>query len=94
MISKKDLENLAELARIELKENEEKKLLRDLESILKHFDELKEVDTEKVKPMIGGTNLENVFRSDESLNCLSSDGATKQFPEEARGFLKVPPVFE
>ncbi|MDI6821192.1 MAG: Asp-tRNA(Asn)/Glu-tRNA(Gln) amidotransferase subunit GatC [Patescibacteria group bacterium] len=94
MISKKDLENLAELARIELKESEEKKLLKDLESILKHFDELKEANTKKVKPMTGGTFLENIFRSDESLSRLDPDGAIKQFPEKTRGFLKVPPVFE
>ncbi|MBI5732484.1 Asp-tRNA(Asn)/Glu-tRNA(Gln) amidotransferase subunit GatC [Candidatus Jorgensenbacteria bacterium] len=94
MITKKDLENLAELARIELKKNEEEKLLADLEKILKHFEELKEVNTSSVKPMTGGTFLSNVLRDDASDNRVSNEKAIESFPNKEKGLLRVPPVFE
>ena len=66
LINKKTLEYLAELGRIDLDERSEDKLLRDLQSILEYFDELKEVDTENIEPMAGGTIGKNVFREDDS----------------------------
>ena len=94
MLSKKDLEHLAELARIELKKSEEEKLLRDLEKILAHFEELKGLDTKDVEPMSGGTFLVNEFRDEGKATCLARGLATDQFPEKESGFLKIPPVFE
>lgn len=95
MISRKDLEHLSELSRIDISEKEEEKLLGDLEKILAHFEELKEVETANVKPMSGGTFVENVFREDESVeNQFSGGRAVAQFPEKEKGFLRIPPVFE
>jgi len=95
MLSKKDLEHLAALARLELKKEEEGKLLKDLEKILGHFEELKELDTEEVEPMAGGTFSKNVFRADDSDSArLPAEKAVSQFPEKESGFLKIPPVFE
>ncbi len=77
---------------MELSEKEEKSLLKDLEKILSYFEELKEVDTESVAPMSGGTFSENVFRKSDS--SLPKERAIQSFPETEKGFLKVPPVFE
>jgi aspartyl-tRNA(Asn)/glutamyl-tRNA(Gln) amidotransferase subunit C len=48
---KKTLEYLAELSRIELEKESEEKLLKDFQKILAYFEELKEVDTEKIDPV-------------------------------------------
>lgn len=93
MISEQDIHNLAELARIKISKEEEKKLGMDLEKILAHFEELKEVDTTTVEPMTGGTSNENIFRLDDGER-IPSEKALKSFPETAGGLLKVPPVFE
>jgi aspartyl-tRNA(Asn)/glutamyl-tRNA(Gln) amidotransferase subunit C len=93
-IGKKELKHLADLARLELHEQEEEKLLKDLEKILRHFEELKDVKTDGVEPLAGGTNLKNSFREDESGAPLPGDKAVEAFPETEGGFLKVPPVFE
>jgi Asp-tRNA(Asn)/Glu-tRNA(Gln) amidotransferase C subunit len=50
-INKKTLEYLAELSRIELNKKNEDKLLKDLQKILEHFEELKEVDTGNIDPV-------------------------------------------
>ncbi len=97
-INKKELEHLARLARIEIGQGEEEKLLKDLGNILDHFKELQALDTADVAPMTGGTDLANVFRPD-----AADDGGRENtnrgagvdaFPESKDGYLKVPPVFE
>lgn len=94
MLDKKNLQKLAELSRMDIKPAEEEKLLKDLDNILGHFEELKTVSTEGVPPMTGGTEMRNVYREDEGGNGLSGEEAKKEFPEGEKGYLKVPPVFE
>lgn len=93
-INKKTLDHLAKLARIELEKKEEEKLLKDLEKILAHFEELKTLKTEGVKPMTGGTTLKNIFRDDEDKKNTNQGAGSDAFPETHKGFLKIPPVFE
>jgi aspartyl/glutamyl-tRNA(Asn/Gln) amidotransferase C subunit len=91
-LNKKTLEHLAELARIDLKKGEEEKLLKDLQNILKHFEELQALDTSNVQPMIGGTDLKNVLREDRNVTDDTGKGP-EAFPEKEGDYLKVPPVF-
>lgn len=92
MLTKKDLTYLSDLARIEIPGAEEEKILKDLEEILNHFEELKEVGTKNIEPMTGGTFSENVFRSGEAER-LPNKKALEEFPDAKDGFLKIPPVF-
>jgi len=115
LINKKTLEYLAELSRIELDleapapkggrgsdRNVGEKMLKDLQSILGHFDELKEVGTEGVEPLAGGTVEKNAVRNDEATsdklqsadNKRIRDNIVEAFPEKEGDYLKVPPVFE
>ena len=104
IIDKKTLEHLAELSRIELDKKHEEKLLKDLQGILGYFEELKEVDTENIEPMAGGTIGKNIFREDgfieadrrgkENLEADLRGKLIEQFPEKQDNYLKIPPVFE
>ncbi len=96
---KKALEHLAALARIELTSHEEGKFARDLEKILAHFNELRELTTENVVPMAGGTQASNVLREDgvtvgDAPREEEARAVADALPEREKGFLKVPPVFE
>ena len=99
-INKKELEHLAELARIELDPKEEKKLLADLDEILNYFGELQKLSTDDVPPMTGGTDLVNVLRPDSADEGVGGRENTNRgagvdaFPESKDGYNKVPPVFE
>ncbi|MBM3273322.1 Asp-tRNA(Asn)/Glu-tRNA(Gln) amidotransferase subunit GatC [Candidatus Kaiserbacteria bacterium] len=94
-IDKKTLEHLAKLARLELESREEEKMIHDLGKVLEHFEELKEVDTEAVAPLTGGTELKNALRNDaESRDAISGEAAKDALPNVEGGFLKVPSVFE
>lgn len=100
-INEKSLDHLLSLARIEEKDPKRReKLLKDLSKILDYFNELKEVDTQNVEPMSGGTFLTDIMRDD---SVKYRDGrehekqrtaSTEQFPHQENDYLKIPPVFE
>ena len=83
----KDVENLAELARIELSLEEKTALLKDMEGILEYVNQVKEAKVEEVKPVY---NLKNVWREDKNEERdFSKDLIKEQFPDSQDGFLKV-----
>lgn len=84
----KDVENLAELARIELDEEEKKSLLHDMESILGYVKQINEVKIEDVEAEY---QVYNVWREDEleKDRDFSLELILQQFPESQDGFLKV-----
>lgn len=93
-ISLAELRRLAELARIELAPAEEEALIRDLDGILAHFEELRTLDTSSIAPMTGGTDLQNVFRGDDERENTDRGAGVEAFPKTEHGSLEVPPVFE
>lgn len=89
-----DVEYLAKLARIDLTGAEKEKFSKELGKILDHFNELEKLDTKDVKPMTGGTSLENVSRGDDPSKWSDAGKGRASFPEEKDGFLRVPKMFE
>ena len=86
----KDVENLAELARIELGENEKKELLKDMQGILEYVKQIEKVDVQHSVSDISDTVNYNVWREDViEKREFSPELITKQFPDAQDGFLKV-----
>lgn len=93
-ISKEEVKHIADLARLELSEEEISKFQKELSSILEYVSQLSEVDTEKVEPTFQTTGLENVFREDKVEDHeLSQKEALKNAPDKKDGYFKVKPVF-
>jgi aspartyl-tRNA(Asn)/glutamyl-tRNA(Gln) amidotransferase subunit C len=92
------IENLSQLARIELTSEEKIRLEKDLDKILNFFDSLKEIGTEGVRPTYHvASDLVNVFRPDDELDSEVAkeeilDRATflNLAPEQVAGMVKVP----
>ena len=83
----KDVEVLAELARIDLSEEEKKEILSDMESILDYVKQIEEVKVEDVKTT---NELHNVWREDVvEIREFSPELIVGQFPSSEDGFLKV-----
>lgn len=83
-----------ELARLEVDEEKQEKLLKDLKSILSYFEELQALDTRNISPLTGGTSLKNVFREDEERENSFRGLGPELFPESQDGFLKIPAIFK
>ena len=56
--------HIAKLARLTLTSEEEKKMSKELSSILKYVDVLSEVNTDGIEPTAQVTGLENALRED------------------------------
>lgn len=98
MLTKKEVEKIAELARLELGEKEKEKFAEDLSSVLGYVQKLSEVNIEKVEPITGGTSLESVTRKDDETKCISDSQMRKQIlsasPNRESDYFKVPSILE
>jgi aspartyl-tRNA(Asn)/glutamyl-tRNA(Gln) amidotransferase subunit C len=105
MVSEKDVSYVADLAHLELSENERAHMLRDLNSILGYIERLNELDTSGVEPMAQvstrytedvepGEAFAYTMRADELTPCLPHDEAMQNAPQTDGTFFKVPKVIE
>lgn len=96
-ITKKEVQHIAELARIELPPEEEQKFEKELSAILEFVEKLNEVDTDEVKPLSGGTNLKNITREDDIMDGTLENKAAALVhaaPDRKNAFIKVKGVFD
>ncbi len=93
-IDNKTVRKVSKLAKIRINEQEEKKLIEELNNILGWVDELKKVDTEKIEPMLSVFNESMVMRKDEVFSETSDELVLKNAPESKSGFFVVPKVVE
>ncbi len=93
MISKKDLEHIAWLSRLDLSGEDKEKYTPKLNSVLDYFGELDEVDTEGVEPTYHVLPMSNVFRDDAEgvpTRSLPQAEVLSNAPKKQDGFFKAP----
>ncbi|TET84149.1 MAG: Asp-tRNA(Asn)/Glu-tRNA(Gln) amidotransferase subunit GatC [Candidatus Nealsonbacteria bacterium] len=91
MISKKEVEHIAKLARLGITKKEEEKFAKELSSILDYIEKLKKVDILKAKTSSYPIKVENVMREDEESKKpkAKSQKLLELAPEKKAGYLKV-----
>lgn len=89
MISKKTVQHLADLSKLELSQKELMKFQKQLGEILNYFCLLKKVTTSQVLPTSQVTGLENVLAKDEISPSLSSKEALSQTKNQHNNYFKV-----
>ena len=98
MLNKKEVEKIAELARLGINEEEKEKFAKDLSSVIGYIQKLSEVNVEKVEPMTGGTNLENVVRKDDETKDITNDEMKADIlnaaPNKENSYFKVPSILK
>jgi aspartyl-tRNA(Asn)/glutamyl-tRNA(Gln) amidotransferase subunit C len=109
-VSEKDVAYVADLANLELTEEERTRMLRDLNSILEYVDRLSELNTDKIEPMAQVSDRYGVdesrqgserfaYASREDVRnglreSLPQDVALKNAPDSDGTFFEVPKVIE
>ncbi|MDO6389684.1 Asp-tRNA(Asn)/Glu-tRNA(Gln) amidotransferase subunit GatC [Pontibacter sp. BT731] len=88
------IRKIAHLARLEFNEEKEQEMLQDLNKILNWVDQLRELDTESVEPLIHMSEEVNVMREDLAQNTVSHDEALKNAPKKDSDYFRVPKVLE
>ena len=94
MLTDKDIEHVAQLARIKLTEKEKDKFKKELSSILDYVKKLNELDTENVEPLYQTTGIVNALRTDEHRKDFVMDEKLNekligQAPSSQNRFIKV-----
>ena len=91
-VTRKDVEYIAELARLKFKEEELESFTHQLNEILSYVDKLNELNTDNVEPLSHPVENINVFRNDELKKSISTEDALKNAPDKTEKHFKVPKV--
>ena len=89
-----DIQQTAELVRLNLKPDEKQKLQKEVRSIIGYVEKLNLCQTENVEPTSHVLDLENVFRKDEVKPSEVRDRILNHAPSREGKFFKVPKVVE
>ena len=94
-VSSKDVHYVANLARLQLSEEEAESLKGDMNKILGYIDTLNELDTSDVEPLEHVMEITaSTFREDIAKEPLSHDDALKNAPDADSDYFRVPRVIE
>lgn len=91
-ITKKEIEHVAHLARLNLSEEELDKMTGQLDNILQYVDKLGQLDTKDVAPTSHVFSVSNAFREDQVKESLSQQQAVENGPEQNGESFQVPRV--
>lgn len=91
-VSKKDVEKIAELARLKFSDEELESFTPQMNEILNYMEKLNELYTENVKPLSHPVEQTNVFREDELKPSITTEDALKNAPAKDDHHFKVPKV--
>lgn|SRR6185437_3465254 len=95
-ITQADIEKVANLAHLELAEEELKMFGPQMTEIVSYVEQLNEIDTANVEPAIGGLTPEgektDSSRGDEIYGSLGQKTALEEAPDPAAGHFRVPKV--
>jgi aspartyl-tRNA(Asn)/glutamyl-tRNA(Gln) amidotransferase subunit C len=91
-VSKKDVDYIAELARLKFTEEEKEGFIEDLNNVLGYIDKLSELDTENVDILVNPIYIENVYREDVVEASLTQEDFLKNAPDRVEDYLRVPSV--
>jgi len=96
-ITEKEVRYVADLANLELTDQEISRLAHDLDEILTHIDTLSELDTSNVEPMaqvLYDAEETATLRADTEIPPLGNEAALANAPLAGNGYYKVPKVIE
>lgn len=90
MITRKDVEHVALLGRLELSEEEIEVYTEQLAKILEYASVLNELDTKDIPPLAHVLPLQNVFREDEAKEHLDPETVLAHAPDREDRYFRVP----
>ncbi|HLU65870.1 MAG TPA: Asp-tRNA(Asn)/Glu-tRNA(Gln) amidotransferase subunit GatC [Kofleriaceae bacterium] len=91
-LTRKDVLEIAHLARLHLEPDEADRLSGELSSILEHMEQLGAIDTEGVEPMTHAVPMRLRLRPDEVEPSLPVEEAVGAAPDRAGDLFQVPHI--
>jgi aspartyl-tRNA(Asn)/glutamyl-tRNA(Gln) amidotransferase subunit C len=94
ILTRKEVEHIALLARLELSEEEKSRFQQQLSAILDHVAQFQKLDTSYIEPTSSVLPRRSRLRSDEPHKGLTSEEALANSPDTENQQFRVPPVLE
>ena len=95
-ISESDIEKIAQLAHLEITDDERRMFAPQIAEIVTYVEQLNEIDTSTVEPALGGLTPEGErtesSRTDQLQPSLGQKVALDQAPDPSHGHFRVPKV--
>ena len=91
-ITREEVKKVANLARLELDEDEINNHAEQLEKILEYIKQLEKIDTEDVHCTTRAIEVVNVFRKDEKKNSDCTEELLELSPSREEDYFKVPKI--
>jgi aspartyl-tRNA(Asn)/glutamyl-tRNA(Gln) amidotransferase subunit C len=88
------INKLANLSRLDFKDEEKQEMKTELEKMIGFIDKLNELDTSDVEPLLHMSENQNIFREDEVKGELGKEDVFKNAPVHDDNFFKVPKVIK
>lgn len=96
MITKEEIRKIAQLAHLEITDEEVEIYTPQMASIVSYVEQLNELDTQLIEPATGGLTVEGTLtdasRADEVRPSLGQEAALKEAPDALAGHFRVPKV--
>lgn len=89
-----DVKYMANLARLQLADDEAEALVKDMNEILEYMEHLGQIDTSEVPPMEHVSDVKAGFRPDKALTPLDHEEALKNAPDADSDYFRVPRVID
>ena len=89
-----EVKHVARLARLQLDELEMATLQGELNALLGHFADLRDVDTTGIEPTSHAVAVQNVWAEDVARPSLSREMALRNAPSSRAGLFVVPMIIE
>ena len=93
-VSKEEILHIANLARLNLEEDEIEKYRENLQDILNFAEKVNNAPTDGLGETIGANDKYNVFRKDEIVEFGDRDALLQNAPAQERGMFKIPKVIQ
>ncbi len=91
MLTKEEVERVAKLARLKVTEAELVSYTSQISAILESFNQIAQVDTNDVKPLVTPIEISATFRADATAE-YNAEQLLESAPEKNGRLYKVPPV--
>lgn len=88
------LDHISHLARLSFEGEEREAVKNDLDNITNFMDQLKELNTENVEPLIFMTEEINNLREDIPAVTVSHEDALKNAPKKDTDYFRIPKVLD
>lgn len=93
MINESRAKEIAELASLKLSDEEAKTYAGQLARVIEYFDQIANIDTGNIEPLVTATDIEFRARPDEVAPFANSvEKILSNAPEKKNALFKVPPV--